>query len=69
MQADSVISDEVSKAEEIFAWQLGSLETLQELLGRTHADRSDIVVTLVKARLLLAETGAALDAVEALFAR
>lgn len=68
MRTDSTISNTVSKAEELFAWQLGSLEALQDLLGRTHTDRSDIVYTIFKARQMLADTGAMLDKVEALLA-
>ncbi len=68
MQADSYISDRVLKAEEILAGQLGTIEALQDVLGRSHDGRADVAVSLVKARMAIAEIGSALDAVEALFA-
>jgi hypothetical protein len=67
MQVDVIISDKVVAAEETFGGQLGRLEVLQELLGRSHVDRSDVVATLVKARMALAEIGSALDKAEAIF--
>lgn len=36
----------IEKSEEIFAGQLGVLEALQEVLGRSHDDRADVVATL-----------------------
>ena len=46
MKTDVIIYDKVSKAEQLFAWQLGTVDLLQDVLGRSHADRSDISVTL-----------------------
>jgi len=67
MQTDSIIYDQVSKAEDILSGQLGVVERLQEVLGGVHSTPGDVVLSIVQGRRLLADIGAALDRVDALF--